>query len=274
MQTLSGTPSPLDDSSERADGPILIAIWGEDRNDSEFQLGTREVDWHSHLRGQLFCIESGLVHVRTAQGSWLLPPHRAGWIPPGESHRVTISGAMSGWTLLVTPIAASMLPAQPCVVGINEVMRALVRRAASWPSQTPLNKAQEQIIEVLFAEIQCAPQEPLHLPMPTDRRALRIATAILQSPSDNRSLAAWATWAGMSVRTLSRLFLAETGISFAQWRQQARLTLALERLARNEAVADVAEALGYATPSNFIAMFRRSFGDSPARYFARRELRR
>nr|WP_251140739.1 hypothetical protein [Rhodoferax sp. U11-2br] len=28
--------------------------------------------------------------------------------------------------------------------------------------------------------------------------------------------------------------------------------------------------MGYATPSNFIAMFRRCFGDSPARYFALR----
>lgn len=46
----------------------------------------------------------------------------------------------------------------------------------------------------------------------------------------------------------------------------------LERLARGEAVATVAEALGYATPSNFIAMFRRAFGDSPARYFANRGL--
>jgi len=45
---------------------------------------------------------------------------------------------------------------------------------------------------------------------------------------------------------------------------------ALERLARGEAVADIADALGYATPSNFIAMFKRSFGDSPARYFAQR----
>jgi AraC-like DNA-binding protein len=36
----------------------------------------------------------------------------------------------------------------------------------------------------------------------------------------------------------------------------------------------IADALGYATPSNFIAMFERSFGDSPARYFAQRgELR-
>lgn len=71
------------------------------------------------------------------------------------------------------------------------------------------------------------------------------------------------------MRSLSRLFLAETALSFAQWRQQARLTLALEMLAHVVPVAEIADALGYATPSNFIAMFRRSFGDTPSRYFAR-----
>jgi AraC-like DNA-binding protein len=32
-------------------------------------------------------------------------------------------------------------------------------------------------------------------------------------------------------------------------------------------VTQVAEATGYANPSAFIAMFRRAFGQSPARYF-------
>jgi len=71
----------------------------------------------------------------------------------------------------------------------------------------------------------------------------------------------------MSVRTLSRQFQEETGISIGQWRQQAQLLHALERLAAGEAVAVVADALGYATPSNFIAMFRCYFGQSPGRYF-------
>ena len=37
------------------------------------------------------------------------------------------------------------------------------------------------------------------------------------------------------------------------------------------AVATVADALGYASPSGFIAMFRRAFGASPGRYFAQRQ---
>jgi len=104
--------------------------------------------------------------------------------------------------------------------------------------------------------------------MPVDRRALRIAVALLENPNDNRGLDEWAGWAGLSPRSLSRLFRSETALSFAQWRQLARLTHGLERLADGEPVSAVADALGYASVSAFVAMFRRSFGQPPARYFA------
>lgn len=258
------------DLSERADGPPLIAVWGSEKADSEFQLGTRETGWHQHLRGQIFCIENGLVHVRTRQGSWLLPPHRAGWVPPGLPHMASISGVMSGWNVLVAPQAARALPKVPCVVGVSELMRALVRRAVAWSGQGALTPAQRRLSAVLLDELRGAPHEPLHLPMPSDRRLLRIAHAVLQAPGDARTLDAWADWAGLSPRSLTRLCQAELGMSFAQWRQQAGLVHALESLARGESVARVSDALGYATPSNFIAMFRRAFGESPARYFAQR----
>jgi AraC-like DNA-binding protein len=258
------------DLSDRADGPALIALWGEDAADSEFRLGTREYAWHRHLRGQVFCVESGLLHVRTRHGSWLLPPNRAGWMPPGEPHQVSVSGAMSGWSVLVAPACCAALSGQPRVMAVTQVMRALVQRAASWSGQVELRGEQQRLIAVLLDEIGQAPHEPLHLPMPTDRRLLRVAQALLASPGDNRTLAQWADHAGLSPRTLGRLFRGETGSSFAQWRQQALLMHALELLARGDAVADVADALGYAGPSNFIAMFRRSFGDSPGRYFAKR----
>lgn len=256
--------------SERADGPALISVWGSEKTDSEFQLGTRETGWHHHLRGQLFCIENGLVHVQTRQGSWLLPPHRAGWVPPGMPHMASISGVMSGWNVLVTPEAARALPATPCVVGISELMRALVRRTVGWGCQDRLTAEQRRVTAVLLDELRLAPREPLHLPMPTDRRLLRIAQAVLQAPGSSRTLDDWAMWAGLSPRSLTRLCQAELGMSFAQWRQQAGLVHALESLARGESVARVSDALGYATPSNFIAMFRRAFGESPARYFADR----
>lgn len=256
------------DYSEQDDGPPLIALWSEAHQDSQFQLGTREYDWHSHLRGQMFCVESGLMHVRTSHGSWLLPPHRAGWIPPGQPHWVSISGAMRGWSVLLTPQASICLPELPYVIAVSEVMRALVRRAAAWPKQGPLAEQQTRMVGVLLDEMQQAPCEALHLPIPRDRRLLRITQAVLAQPATQRTLEDWADFGGMSARTLSRLFRAETGCSFLQWRQQAGLIHALERLAHGESVTVVADALGYATASNFIAMFRRTFGVSPARYFA------
>lgn len=247
-----------------------MALRGGDEPDSTYRLGSREYDWHSHVRGQLFCVDSGLVHVRTSHGSWLLPPRRAGWIPPGERHWASVSGAATGWSVIVAPSACAALPARPCVIGISELMQALVRRAVGWPGGQALASADARMAQVLLDEIQRAPHEPLHLPMPSDPRAARVARAVYERPDDPRSLEDWARWGALSPRSLRRLMDAETGMSFGRWRQQAGLIHALERLARGEAVATVADALGYASPSGFIAMFRRAFGESPGRYFARR----
>lgn len=253
---------------EQPGGPAVIAYWNEGDAASEYVAhDTYAYDWHSHRRGQFHCIESGLVHVRTAYGSWLLPPHRAGWMPAGEQHTVSISGPMSGWSVFIAPDACDGLPERPCVLGVNELMRALVRRASAWAPSEHLDEEQARVTAVLLDEIRRAPHEPLYLPMPLDRRLLRVAHAVLEQPDDSRALEDWAARAGLSARSLSRLFRAETALSFAQWRQQARLSRALERLAEGEPVTAVAEHLGYASTSAFIAMFRRAFGQSPARYF-------
>ncbi|MFH4233485.1 AraC family transcriptional regulator, partial [Acinetobacter baumannii] len=90
---------------------------------------------------------------------------------------------------------------QPCVIGISEVMSALVRRAVSWSGQDVLAPAQKRMMAVLLDEIRQAPHEPLHLPMPVDRRLVRIAQAVLEQPQDTRTLQAWAAWAGLSPST-------------------------------------------------------------------------
>ncbi|MFZ6657801.1 AraC family transcriptional regulator [Undibacterium sp. TJN19] len=270
--TLATRQADLPDFSDMAAGPALIALRSEDKADSQFRLGTREYDWHRHIRGQLFCVENGLVQVRTTHGAWLLPPHRAGWIPPGQMHKVTITGAMHGWSVLLNAESSTALPERPWVIAINELMTALVRRAASWDMHAQLNAQlnleQENIIQVLLDELRQAPHQPLHLPMPAHHRLLPVTAAILSNPGARHGLKDLAELACMSARTLSRLFQAETGISIGQWSQQAGLLHALELLAQGESVAAVADALGYATPSNFIVMFRRYFGESPGRYFS------
>jgi AraC-like DNA-binding protein/quercetin dioxygenase-like cupin family protein len=249
---------------ERADGPGLIAFVVEGLPPVE------ESTWHSHLRGQFMYVESGLICVRTRLGLWTLTPHRVGWMPPGEEHTISVIQPTRGWGAFVAPQAAHGMPGEPSVLGANQLMRALVHRAAAWADSDHLDEEQQRIMDVLMDEMRRAriADYPLHLPMPSDRRLMRIARNLLAQPHNNRSLEAWAGWAGLSARSLSRLFRSETGCSFAQWRQQARLSRAMERLAVGEPVAEVAEALGYVSVSAFVAMFRRHFGQPPARYFA------
>ena len=66
-----------------------------------------------------------------------------------------------------------------------------------------------------------------------------------------------------STRTLYRRFLRETGITFARWKQQARLLESIRRLAEGVPVTTVAIDLGYESPSAFSTMFRRALGIAP-----------
>jgi len=100
---------------------------------------------------------------------------------------------------------------------------------------------------------------------------LRIADAVLQAPASEETFQVLAQRAGISERSARRLFNAETGMSFANWRQQARLLLALEYLSAGNPIAEVADSLGYASASSFIAMFRKAFGLSPRRYLSVRK---
>ncbi|WP_318389321.1 helix-turn-helix domain-containing protein [Enterobacter sp.] len=97
--------------------------------------------------------------------------------------------------------------------------------------------------------------------MPKDARLLRIARALSERPYDDRR-----AWAGISPRTVTRRFIAETGFSFTEWRQRVRLLRALELLAAGQSVSAIALDLGYDNVSAFIALFRRVFGVTPGRY--------
>ncbi|KAG9586580.1 hypothetical protein KCV01_g13375, partial [Aureobasidium melanogenum] len=248
---------------ESPDGPPLIAYHARG------EIPLKETDWHSHLRGQFFYVEEGVFVTQTERGSWLLPPRRGGWMPPGEMHTVSIAGPSRAWGVFIAPHMTQGLPDKPCVVGVDDLLREIIKRASQWQVDDEPTPERERLLGVLLDEMRRAPVEPLHLPMPTDRRLRRVAMTMFERPDDTRCIEEWAAWAGMSTRTLTRLFRQETQCSVAEWRQQARLTRALERLATGEPVSVVADALGYATPSAFVAMFRKAFGDSPGRYLAR-----
>lgn len=237
----------------------------------EYAPGDR-VQRHRHPVGQLIYAATGVMTVTTRDGTWVVPPQRAVWVPAFVTHAIRMTGDVAMRTVYVDPTDG--LPATCGVVQVSPLLRELVLRAVGFRQPYDVDGADARLATVLLDEIRAAPVAPLHLPRPTDARALRVVHALEADPGDPRSLAEWGRTAGASSRTLARLFRAETGLGFRAWRQQLRLLRALERLADGDAVTTVAVELGYDSPSAFIAMFKKALGVPPSQYFAARAITR
>lgn len=74
-----------------------------------------------------------------------------------------------------------------------------------------------------------------------------------------------AGYLGVSRRTLERLFQRQLGLSPAQKYLEIRLERArLAMLRGNRGLDEVAQSVGFASPSHFIARYRQAFGSTPA----------
>jgi AraC-like DNA-binding protein len=242
------------------DGPVLVAVMRQ-------SVDARVTRRHRHARGQLLGATRGLLSVDAGNGRWVVPATHAVWIPPGVQHGLRSHGPFAGWSLYVVPSACGELPDAPCILAVSGLLREAVARAASWTSHV-LDAGQARLAGVILDEIRTAPQAALGLPMPQDARLLKVARALSDRPDDGRRMEAWAEWAGIAPRSLTRRFVAETGFSFTEWRQRVRLLRALELLAAGKPVTAIALDLGYDNVSAFIALFRRTFGVTPGRYEA------
>jgi AraC-like DNA-binding protein len=240
--------------------PPLIAVAGR-------QSEPRVSGPHSHPSGQLLGLFSGLLTVRTRLGAWVVPTTRAVWIPPSHVHAARSHGPFSGWAVYVAPAWCAELPGEARTIKVSGLLLEAVLRAAQWELGAP-DRKQKNVIDVVLDEIADAAPDEFGLPMPRDARLARIAAELADDPASPRTLIEWAQSANVAPRSLSRRFVAETGFTFTTWRQRARLMRALELLAAGQPVTAVALDLGYDNVSAFIALFRRTFGITPGRYFA------
>jgi AraC-like DNA-binding protein len=239
-----------------------VAAWAND-----YAAGIRLAP-HRHSRGQLVFAASGVMNVTTAQGTWVVPPSRAVWVPAAVEHAIAMSGTVAMRTVYVRKEAARGLPKAPCVLSVSPLLRELILRAMALPPLYRPRSAAGRVMGLILDEIRSLPVMPLELRMPRDPRLLRLCSIVLDDPGGTEGFERLARKSGASTRTLARLFRRETGLSFTRWRQQARLMEALRRLAAGAPITVVALDLGYATPSAFTYMFRRALGVPPSRFYA------
>ena len=215
---------------------------------------------------QLLFASAGVMTVETAAGRWVVPPHRALWMPEGARPRIVMHGRVSIRTLYLDGRLPVPLEGWRAV-NVSRLLRELIIHAVGLAPLDLARAEHERLIGVLLDQLAEMAQQPLVLPHPVDQRAQALARAIAGPAAGGATIDDLARSVGASRRTLERTFVAETGLTIGAWRQRQRLLRALELLAQGEPVTTVALAVGYRTPSAFSAMFHEQLGTTPTRYF-------
>ena len=228
-----------------------------------------EVPLHVHRKGQLILALHGAVTCTAGTEIWIVPPNCGVWIPGGVPHsaRATANARLN--YLFVEPGSAK-LPENSCTLAVSPMIREMVDRLARERADYHADSHAARIARVILDELAQMPHERFNLPISSHPKIRAMADALTIEPSDRSTLSDWANRVAMSDRSLARLLIRETGLTFGRWRQQLHLVVALRELATGEPVQNVAAKLGYDSVNAFITMFKKALGSTPAQYFAQR----
>src|SRR5690606_17966562 len=118
---------------------------------------------------------------RTEDGTWIVPPDRAVWIPPGRAHRLVAQGPVAARSLYLAP--GLWAGGDLCrVLVVGPLLRALILTCCE--TAAPWDAVQQRRLAVLLDELAVAPDGGLHLAPGRDPRLRRLTAALLADPAD------------------------------------------------------------------------------------------
>jgi AraC-like DNA-binding protein len=226
-----------------------------------------ELPMHVHRKGQLVVALRGSVMCRSPSGWWIVPPNGAVWVPGGIPHSNHYSDCAALYVIFIEPDAAN-LPAECRSFTITPLIRELIHSLARLPPHYSKDGPTSRLARVFLDQLAQLAPDDVFLPISDNPRLQQIASSLLSNPADRSTIAEWGRRHAMSGRTLARLVLNETGMTFGRWRERFHIIVALQRLSTGTSVQAVSLELGYEGPNSFITMFKKTMGQSPGKYRA------
>ena len=231
-----------------------------------------EIKEHRHACGQLSVVLGGTMTVTVQQGWWLVPPGLAIWIPPGQTHAASYSESSSLINLKFDATMAARLPGHGVPLVVSDLLRELAREAARLSGDVAMAEPLTLVADLIVHQVRRPVEAPgLFVPQGRDRRLRQVIDFLRDNPGSHANIEALATLAHTSSRTLARLFVDETALTFGQWRDHLRIVCAVDRLTRGQSITRTALELGYHSASSFSTLFTRLLGEPPRRYMERWE---
>lgn len=222
-------------------------------------------DRHSHAGwGEITYVCTGSIVVCSTQGNYLSHVARAVWIPPGLFHEWYMPERSWNRSLFVHPSIfgtcerLNRLHSVEVTPLLREVLFALHDLQPDFASE------EGRRLALFFMDrLKDATASESSLIMPAERRLVELCTEVLTNVDRPVRLADWSRRLGASEKTLTRLFLKETGMPFGRWLHSVRLARARADIEQGQGVTDVAMNCGYTSLSAFINAFKKQFGVTP-----------
>ena len=223
------------------------------------------VEPHSHPRGQLLWAAKGILRVQSDNAVWVVPSTHAVWLPSGCRHQINCETHAHLRNLYIDPsYRVRVQDTQVVMVTMTPLMREMVLKLCQNTSMEPAKYFRLGLSAI--DELDTLDSVNTYLNAGSDPRLGRVIQLLIKKTQAEYTLAELAQGAGASIRTIERLFKAETGQTYRQWRQRYRLLNSLERLTQGESTTGVAHSLGYLSVSSFSAAFKALFGCTPQEY--------
>ena len=152
---------------------------------------------HSHPWAQVAISTTGVIRLTVDRGTYIVPPSRALWIPPGVEHAVTMVEDADLRTLYFHQPRGRCGPGVPrhqeaawrqCrLLEVSDLLRALVRELPTapdgGPAPTPAERLRERHLSALIRnELACANAVKLGVDLPHDKRLRHLCEASCPTP--------------------------------------------------------------------------------------------
>ncbi|WP_238006510.1 helix-turn-helix domain-containing protein [Dactylosporangium sp. AC04546] len=238
--------------------------------------GPMAIDDGADCEHVLIWVDRGRGELRCAGRTYNLAAGEAAWIPAGAPHRFDADPGAVCFPISVPIHHVVARRREPYRVAVPPGWRDwLIHRFTV--AISPLRQLGPPAADLgdLLRAGSGGPAPDVVLPLP--RTQLRLPTSpalsaigrrLMHDPAHTANVGDLARQAGVSPRTLQRRFLAETAVTFEDWRIAVRLLVATGHLAAGYPLGLVADRVGFQSTSGFSRAFTREFGLAPRAYAA------
>src|ERR687887_979068 len=124
-------------------------------------------DWHEHPVHQLAWADTGVLTVATAEGTWVLPPNRALWIPAGVRHALGSTGRALARNTYFKPRTCPVEWTSPTVIRVGDLLGHLIVHLASANLTDGARRHAEAVVVDLLEPLDAT---TITVPLPADDR--------------------------------------------------------------------------------------------------------